>query len=151
MFEPYAGVSTAILFFTKTNRGGTDQVWFYDVEADGWSLDDKRNALLPGSKLGPVPHEALIGQEHGKNNLPDVLNRWKARENSERKRPRTAQSFCVPKSEIAAQDYDLSLSRYKEVVNEDLEHIPPRQIITELKVLEDEIRKGLIDLENAVE
>jgi type I restriction enzyme M protein len=59
VFRPYAGVSTAILFFTKTGRGGTDQVWFYDMTADGWSLDDKRNPLLPLEKLGPAPKEDL--------------------------------------------------------------------------------------------
>ena len=76
VFKPYAGVSTAILLFTKTNSGGTDHVWFYDVEADGWSLDDKRTPLLPEDKLGPVPQTALTADEHAKNNLPDVLARW---------------------------------------------------------------------------
>src|SRR5262245_15863135 len=78
-FRPYAGVSTAILVFTKTNSGGTDYVWFYDVEADGWSLDDKRTPLLPDDKLGPVPKTALSAAEHAKNNLPDVLARWAQR------------------------------------------------------------------------
>src|SRR5438067_2089228 len=71
-FKPYAGVSTAILVFTKTNSGGTDFVWFYDVEADGWSLDDKRQPLLPAEKLGCAPKQALNPVEHAKNNLPDV-------------------------------------------------------------------------------
>src|SRR6184192_2281905 len=93
VFKPYAGVSTAILLFTKTNSGGTDHVWFFDVEADGWSLDDKRAALLPDDKLGPVPRTALVAEEHGKNNLPDVLARWAQRSGAERERPRTAQSF----------------------------------------------------------
>jgi type I restriction enzyme M protein len=121
VFKPYAGVSTAILFFTKTNSGGTDVVWFYDVEADGWSLDDKRTPLLSEDKLGPVPsflrHSresgnpvSLSDDEHMKNNLPDVLVRWIQRAGSERDRPRTAQSFCVPKADIAAQGYDLSLN-----------------------------------------
>ncbi len=122
VFKPYAGVSTAILLFTKTNSGGTDQVWFYDVEADGWSLDDKRTPLLPDDKLGPVPRVALGAEEHAKNNLPDVLARWAERDGAERERPRTAQSFCVPKADIAAQGYDLSLNRYKEVVHEAIEH-----------------------------
>ena len=95
--RPYAGVSTAILLFTKTNSGGTDHVWFYDVEADGWSLDDKRQPLLPEEKLGVVSAEPLTVEEHAKNNLPDVLARWANRETTERERPRTAQSFCVPK------------------------------------------------------
>ena len=73
VFKPYAGVFTAILVFTKTNSGGTDHVWFYDVSADGWSLDDKRIAMLPNDKLGPVPANALNADEHAKNNLPDVL------------------------------------------------------------------------------
>lgn len=76
VFKPYAGVSTAILLFTKTNSGGTDQVWFYEVEADGWSLDDKRQPLLPEEKLGVVPQRSLMAEEHAKNNLPDVLARW---------------------------------------------------------------------------
>jgi len=91
VFKPYAGVSTAILVFTKTNSGGTDFVWFYDVDADGWSLDDKRTALLPEDKLGPVPKTALTADEHGKNNLPDVLARWPERAGGERERLRTAQ------------------------------------------------------------
>src|SRR5207253_2130652 len=75
VFKPYAGVSTAILLFTKTNSGGTDHVWFYDVDADGMSLDDKRQQLLGEDKLGPVPVVALAEGEHAKNNLPDVLLR----------------------------------------------------------------------------
>ena len=71
VFRPYAGVSTAILLFTKTGRGATDSVWFYDMTADGWSLDDKRNSLLPLEKLGPAPKDALAEGEHDKNNLPD--------------------------------------------------------------------------------
>src|SRR5262249_35382103 len=115
VFKPYAGVSTAILLFTKTNSGGTDHVWFYDVDADGWSLDDKRTELLPAEKLGPVPAAPLTAEEHAKNNLPDVLARWRLRDTDERKRPHTAQSFCVPRADIAAQGYNLSLNRYKEV------------------------------------
>lgn len=82
---PYAGVSTAILLFTKTNSGGTDHVWFYDVDADGMSLDDKRTELLPPEKLGPVPSDpatrepiALTADGDAKNNLPDVLARWRS-------------------------------------------------------------------------
>src|SRR5207248_6641292 len=77
VFKPYAGVSTAILVFTKTNSGGTDFVWFYDIEADGWSLDDKRTPLLSDDKLGPLPKAKLTEEEHAKNNLPDILARWK--------------------------------------------------------------------------
>ncbi|KFB70329.1 MAG: putative type I restriction enzymeP M protein [Candidatus Accumulibacter phosphatis] len=147
VFKPYAGVSTAILLFTKTNSGGTDQVWFYDVAADGWSLDDKRTPLLPEDKLGPVPRSALDGEEHGKNNLPDVLARWAERNGAERERPRTAQSFCVPKADIAAQGYDLSLNRYKEVVHEAVEHRAPKEILADLAKLEEEIQRGMRELE----
>ena len=97
VFKPYAGVSTAILVFTKTNSGGTDHVWFYDVDADGWSLDDKRTPLLSEEKLGVVPKVALSEEDFSKNNLPDVLARWNQRDKSERERPRTAQSFTISK------------------------------------------------------
>ena len=147
VFRPYAGVSTAILLFTKTNSGGTDQVWFYDVEADGWSLDDKRSPLLPEDKLGPVPRAALGADEHGKNNLPDVLARWAARNGAERERPRTAQSFCVPKADIATQGYDLALNRYKEVVHEAIEHRAPQELLADLAKLEEEIQRGMKELE----
>lgn len=145
VFRPYAGVSTAILLFTKTNSGGTDFVWFYDCQADGLSLDDKRNALLPGEKIGP--RARLDDGEHDKNNLPDIAARWKQRNGAERGRPRTAQSFCVPKSEIAAAGYDLSINRYKEMVHEAVEHRPPKEIIAELKALEKEIADGLAELQ----
>ncbi|GAB3709664.1 HsdM family class I SAM-dependent methyltransferase [Nocardiopsis oceani] len=118
VFKPYAGVSTAILFFTKTNSGGTDNVWYYDVAADGLSLDDKRTPLLPEDKIGALA-EGLDAAEHEKNNLPDVLARWSRRDGSEQDRARTDQSFCVPKADIAAENYDLSLNRYKEVVYEE--------------------------------
>lgn len=148
VFRPYAGVSTAILFFTKTGVGGTDHVWFYDLQADGQSLDDKRTELLPPEKLGPTPREALEAGEHEKNNLPDALVRWFARDSAERDNPRTAQSFCVPKAEIAATGtYDLSLNRYKQVEHEEVEHESPAAIIADLRKLEDEISEGLTKLE----
>jgi type I restriction enzyme M protein len=147
VFRPYAGVSTAILAFTKTNSGGTDYVWFYDVEADGWSLDDKRTPLLSDEKLGPVPREALTVEEHPKNNLPDVLARWNVRATTERDRTRTARSFCIPKADIAAAGYDLSLNRYKEVIHDDVEHREPREILAELGRLEAEVQQGLKELE----
>lgn len=146
-FKPYAGVSTAILMFTRTDSGGTDQVWFYDMQADGWSLDDKRQPLLDEARLGPTPAAALTEAEHAKNNLPDCLTRWAQRDGSERQRPRTAQSFCVPKADIAAQGYDLSLNRYKEVVHEAVEHESPLAILAKLKALEEEIQKGMTELE----
>ncbi len=147
VFKPYAGVSTAILLFTKTNSGGTDHVWFYDVSADGWSLDDKRTPLLSEEKLGPIPKEPLTEAEHAKNNLPDILTRWQQRDSVEHERPRTAQSFCVPKADIAAQGYDLSLNRYKEVVHEELHHSPPKEILADLAKLETEIQEGMKELE----
>ncbi|NUO83470.1 SAM-dependent DNA methyltransferase [candidate division KSB1 bacterium] len=147
VFKPYAGVSTAILLFTKTNSGGTDDVWFYDVDADGWSLDDKRTPLLSEDKLGPIPRVALTAEEHRKNNLPDVLARWQEREGKERQRSRTAQSFCVPKTDIASQSYDLSLNRYKEVVHEEVEHRSPQEILTGLEKLEVAIEQGMKELE----
>jgi type I restriction enzyme M protein len=150
VFKPYAGVSTAILVFTKTNSGGTDYVWFYDVDADGMSLDDKRTELLPADKLGPLPEVALTADEHAKNNLPDVLARWSARDGAERERPRTGQSFCVAKADIAAQGYDLSLNRYKEVMHETVEHRAPKEILGELARLEEEIQRGMKDLAEAL-
>ncbi|ROR92597.1 type I restriction-modification system subunit M [Nocardioides aurantiacus] len=130
VFKPYAGVSTAILFFTKTNSGGTDHVWFYDVHADGFSLDDKRN-----------PIEA--------NDLPDVLARGLSASepgSPERDRARTDQSFLVPKADIAAQSYDLSLNRYREAVHDEVEHRAPLDILADLENLEAEIQHGLADL-----
>lgn len=127
VFRPYAGVSTAILVFTKTDSGGTEDVWFYDVQADGFSLDDKRN-----------PVEA--------NDLPDVETRWAWRGSSEADRARTEQSFVVPKSEIVEQGYDLSLNRYKEIVYDETEHRPPLEIIAEIEETEGEILQGLGDL-----
>jgi type I restriction enzyme M protein len=147
VFKPYAGVSTGILFFTKTNSGGTDNVWFYDLQADGRSLDDKRTELVPPDKLGPSPKVALSVEEHEKNNLPDALFRWNGRDGSELGRARTDQSFCVPKADIVANGYDLSINRYKEVVHDDVEYRPPSEIIADLMKLEDEIRQGLTELD----
>lgn len=147
VFKPYAGVSTAILVFTKTNSGGTDFVWFYDVMQDGKSLDDKRTPLLSEEKFGPVPSTKLTDNEHAKNNLPDVLEHWKQRTSAERGRPRSAQSFCVPKADIAGQGYELSLNRYKKVVHEAVEHRSPKEILTELWKLEEDIQKGMKELE----
>jgi type I restriction enzyme M protein len=151
VFRPYAGVSTAILVFTKTGVGGTDWVWFYDVEADGWSLDDKRQPLLPDEKLGPVPDVELSADEETKSNLPDVLTRWGERNASERERPRTSQSFCVAKADVAKSGgYDLSLNRYKDVERADVNHAAPADIIRELRRLELEIASGLANLEELV-
>lgn len=142
VFKPYAGVSTAILFFTKTDSGGTDHVWFYDVQADGLSLDDKRNALLPEERLGVRPQgDPLTLDERLKNNLPDVLARWQERDGAERNRARTEQSFCVPKSDIATQGYDLSLNRYKQLVHEEMVTRTPKDILADLEQLNEEIVK----------
>ncbi|WP_417730897.1 type I restriction-modification system subunit M [Rosistilla oblonga] len=146
VFKPYAGVSTAIVLFTKTNSGGTEHVWFYDMQADGKSLDDKRTELLPPEKQGPAPTAKLTGDEHAKNNLPDILQRWSKRDKSERKNQRTAQSFCVPKSDIVEQGYDLSINRYKEVVHEEVDHRPPQAILDELESIELEITRGMKEL-----
>jgi type I restriction enzyme M protein len=146
VFKPYAGVSTAILFFRRTDSGGTKDVWYYDVQADGLSLDDKRTPLLPETKLGAVPVDSLTEGEHAKNNLPDALARWFERTGSEQDRARTDQSFCVPKSEIAANDYDLSLNRYKEVVYEEANHRLPTEIIEEMESIESAIQQGMSNL-----
>ena len=116
----------------------------------------ERPALLPDDLLGPVPtrHSGesrnpviFKPEEHAKNNLPEVLTRWEKRDSAERKRPRTAQSFCVSKADIAAQDYDLSLNRYKEVVHEAIEHRAPKEILADLAKLEQEIQRGMKELE----
>ena len=126
VFKPYSGVSTGVLLFTRTDSGGTDDVWFYDMQADGYSLDDKR-----------TPAAA--------NDIPDIIARWGNRA-AERDRARTDQSFLVPKAEIAAQGYDLSLNRYKEVVYDEVAYDPPLVILAELEALEEEIRRGVGEL-----
>jgi type I restriction enzyme M protein len=134
-FKPYTGVSTAILFFTKTSSGGTDNVWFYDVQADGFTLDDKRTPT-------------------GANDLPDVLARWLSLSkpgSPEAMRPRAAQSFLVPKEEIAAQGYDLSLNRYKEVEHDEVEHRAPAEILADLRALELEIADATAALANTLD
>ncbi|SFD89305.1 type I restriction-modification system subunit M [Salipiger profundus] len=147
VFRPYAGVSCAIVVFTKTGVGGTGDVWFYDMAADGFSLDDKRTPLLDAEKLGAVPAEALSEDEHARNNLPDILARWGAQE-VEKGRSRTAQSFMVPAEEIIATgSWDLSLNRYKEIEHEEVEHASPAEILAELRALEAEITEGLDRLE----
>jgi type I restriction enzyme M protein len=132
VFKPYAGVSTAVLLFTKTNSGGTDEVWFYDMLADGFSLDDKRTPL--------------DGSKHENNNVPDILNRWRNHD-GERERPRAAQSFFVSKGDIAASNYDLSINRYKEVMHNEETLEPPHVILRELNELENEIQKNMRELE----
>jgi type I restriction enzyme M protein len=150
VFKPYAGVSTAIVFFTKTESGGTDHVWFYDVTADGWSLDDRRAPLLDEAKLGCRPAQTLADDDHAMNNLPDLLARWANRDGAERARPRTAQSFCVNKADIVAEEYDLSPNRYREHEFETVEHRSPAEIIEELEQLDDQIRLELGQLKRLV-
>lgn len=127
VFKPYAGVSTAILIFTKTGAGGTEKVWFYDMKADGFSLDDKRN---------PVKE----------NDIPDIINRFHNLDKEET-RKRTEQSFFVPKQEIVDNDYDLSINKYKEIVYVPVKYPPTKEILVELRNLEKEINQGLDELE----
>ncbi|WP_075720695.1 type I restriction-modification system subunit M [Roseburia sp. 499] len=126
VFKPYAGVSTAILIFTKTGSGGTDKVWFYDMKADGYSLDDKR-------------------QEVKENDIPDIIERYNHLEN-EVDRRRTEQSFFVPVEEIIENDYDLSINKYKEIEYEKIEYDAPEVIIGRIEELETEIQKEMSEL-----
>lgn len=127
VFKPYAGVSTAVLVFTKTGHGGTDQVWFYDMKADGFSLDDKRT---------PV----------SENDIPDIVARFRNREQEET-RARTEPSFLVPKEEIAQNGYDLSINKYKQVEYTPVEYPPTAEILQDLRSLEQQITQGLDELE----
>lgn len=126
VFKPYAGVSTAILFFTKTGAGGTDKVWFYDMKADGLSLDDKRQAV-----------EA--------NDIPDIISRYENL-SAEENRQRTEQSFMVPVEEIRDNGYDLSINKYKEIVYEKVEYEPTSVILGKINALEAEIQQELAEL-----
>ena len=130
VFKPYAGVSTGVLVFTKTGHGGTDNVWFYDMRADGFSLDDKRTPIA-------------------ENDIPDIVARFHNLE-AEKSRPRTEQSFLVPKEEIVANGYDLSINKYKKTEYTPVEYPPTSEIIAELKALEAEIQKGIEELEGMV-
>ncbi len=127
VFKPYAGVSTAILIFTKTGHGGTDQVWFYDMKADGFSLDDKRS-------------------ETKENDIPDIIKRFKNLP-GETERKRTEQSFFVPKEEIAGNGYDLSINKYKEIEYVPVEYPPTEEIMAELRELEMKIGEEMDALE----
>jgi type I restriction enzyme M protein len=144
LFRPYSGVSTAIIIFTKTDNGGTDNVWFYDMLADGKSLDDKRNLLVEPEVFDAFSFGDTFAQEssedqenlHSKFNLPDILARFPKR--NEDKRARTEQSFLVPFSEIKENDWDLSINRYKEIVYEEVEYDAPNVILDKIKKLEEE-------------
>jgi len=130
VFKPYAGVSTAVLLFTKTGVGGTDKVWFYDMQADGYSLDDKRTKIED-------------------NDIEDIINRFSNLEN-ENERKRTEKSFFVSKEEIVENDYDLSINKYKEIEYEEIVYEKPEVIIGKIKELEKEITLGLEELEKLV-
>jgi type I restriction enzyme M protein len=126
VFKPYAGVSTGILIFTKTASGGTDQVWFYDMTADGYSLDDKRN---------PIPD----------NDIPDIIQRWNSLK-AETSRSRTDKSFMILVDDIRVNSYDLSINRYKEVVHEQTDYEKPEVIIEQIEQLDQERHQLLMGL-----
>ena len=131
VFKPYAGVSTAILVFTKTEHGGTDNVWFYDMTADGFSLDDKRS---------PVSD----------NDIPDIIERFKNLD-KELDRKRTDKSFMVTKKEMVDNDYDLSINKYKEIEYKEVEYPPTSEIMASLREIEAEIGKEMDELERLLE
>ena len=131
VFKPYAGVSTGILIFTKTNHGGTDNVWFYNMTADGYSLDDKRTKV-------------------SENDIPDIIQRFNALDN-EKERKRTDKSFFVTKKEIVENDYDLSINKYKEIEYEKIEYPPTKDIMKEILEINNEIAKELKELSDLLE
>ena len=126
VFQPYSGVSTAILIFTKTNAGGTEKVWFYDMKADGYSLDQKRN-------------------EVAENDIPDVVARFHNLA-AEEQRTRKEQSFLVPVEEIREKGYDLSINKYKEVEREVVTYDAPEVIMERIEKLEKEIVLAMDEL-----
>lgn len=128
VFKPYAGVSTAILIFTKTGHGGTDKVWFYDMKADGFSLDDKRTAI-------------------SETDIPDIIQRYRNLD-KEIDQKRTEQSFFVDKSEIVENEYDLSINKYKEIEYVPVEYPPTEEIMADLKKIEAEIAEEMRKLED---
>lgn len=130
VFKPYAGVSTAVLVFTKTGHGGTDKVWFYDMRADGFSLDDKRTPVA-------------------ENDIPNIIARFRDLD-TEAGRARTEQSFLVDKQEIVDNGYDLSINKYKKTEYKPVEYPPTSEIFAQLRTLEKEISKGLEELEGMV-
>lgn len=132
VFKPYAGVSTAILIFTKTTQGGTDKVWFYDMTADGFSLDDQRQPIK-------------------ENDIPDVIKRFNNRDlEEEQNRKRTDKSFFVTKEEIVKNNYDLSINKYKEIVIEKKEYESPEVILKQIINMEDEIQQNLKKLKETI-
>lgn len=131
VFKPYAGVSTAIMIFTKTGSGGTDNVWFYDMKADGFSLDDKRSPIE-------------------ENDIPDIIARFHNLEDEE-KRERTEQSFFVPVQEIIDNDYDLSINKYKKTEYVPVEYPPTSEIMAEIKELNEQIMTEIGELEKMLD
>lgn len=131
VFKPYAGVSTAILIFTKTNAGGTENVWFYDMKADGYSLDDKRSEIK-------------------ENDIPDIIARFHNRD-TEAERKRTEQSFFVPKQEIVDNRYDLSINKYKKTEYKPVEYPPTSEIMAQIRELEMQIGEQMRKLEEMLE
>ena len=127
VFKPYAGVSTAVLIFTKTGHGGTDKVWFYDMQADGFSLDDKRTEIK-------------------ENDIPNIIARFHNLE-AEEGRERTEKSFFVPKEEIAENDYDLSINKYKKAEYKPVEYPPTSEIMADLRKLQKQIGEAMDELE----
>ncbi len=132
VFKPYSGVSTAVLVFTKTDAGGTDDVWLYNMEGDGYTLDDKRD---------PDP-------EH--DDIPDILQRW-ANLDAEKDRSRTEKSFLVPREEIVENDYDFSFNKYTETVYERKEYPPTSEILADLADINERISAGLDELKAMLE
>ena len=127
VFKPYAGVTTAILIFTKTEHGGTDNVWFYDMTADGFSLDDKRTPVA-------------------ENDIPDIIERFKNMD-KEKDRKRTDKSFMVPKQDIVDNGYDLSINKYKEIEYVAVQYPPTSEIMANIRELEISINKEMDELE----
>jgi type I restriction enzyme M protein len=164
VFKPYAGVSTAVLVFTKTGHGGTDRVWFYDMKADGFSLDDKRSPVkendipdivarfraLSGAPSQSRQQAAVTAPPEGEpSSLASPYGGGGAAEggDGEGNRARTEQSFFVPKDEIVANDYDLSINKYKQTEYKPVEYPPTEEILAKIKALETEIQKELAELE----
>ncbi len=131
VFKPYAGVSTGVLIFTKTDNGGTDNVWFYDMQSDGLTLDDKRTPTT-------------------ENDIPDIIERFKNRD-KEIDRKRTDKSFFVPKDEIVGNGYDLSINKYKKTEYVAEVYPPTSEILKDIKALELEISNGLSELDGLYE
>ncbi len=152
VFKPYAGVSTAILLFTKTNSGGTGDVWFYDMKADGYSLDDKRNLLISEDALEQcfTEPENILMETAGKCDIPNILLDWNTinqKQTTDNYIDRTQQSFLVTKGDIIANDYDLSINRYKETVYAEVHHEKPSALIADIKTIDAKRQAAILELE----